>query len=162
MTCPGAAHPSIQFKGVHVEMPLRYHINPELNIVLLIGEGLVTGAEYFKTAENASLDKLRTWGMVTIIDILSAETDFELQDMRRAIEFTNNLSQKGLDPEQVVALTNSKSIFLIGETLKMLPSKISIKFDVFNTLDDLISSLGLSERRQEITTFYNQCKFGHK
>lgn len=126
----------------------------------MIGEGLVTGDEYFNAAEKASKDALRTWGMVTIIDILSAEADFELQDMRRAIEFNNQLSQKGLAPEPVAALTNSKGIFLIGETLKMLPSKIPIKFDTFNTLDDLITSLGLSEHRQEIIAFYNRCKFG--
>ncbi len=141
-------------------MPFHYHIHPALNIILMIGEGLVTGDEYFNAAEKASKDALRTWGMVTIIDILSAEADFELQDMRRAIEFNNQLSQKGLAPEPVAALTNSKGIFLIGETLKMLPSKIPIKFDTFNTLDDLITSLGLSEHRQEIIAFYNRCKFG--
>lgn len=141
-------------------MTFRYHIHPELNIILMVGEGLVTGDEYFNTAEKASKDALRTWGMITIIDILSAEADFELKDMRRAIEFNNQLSQQGLAPEPVAALTNSKSIFLIGETLKMLPSKTPIKFDTFNTLDDLITSLGLSEHRQAITAFYNRCKFG--
>ena len=40
-------------------MPIRYRINPELNIILFIGEGLMTGSEYFKAQELAELDEHR-------------------------------------------------------------------------------------------------------
>jgi hypothetical protein len=140
-------------------MPFRYHINSELNIILIIGEGLVTGSEYFKVAEIASQDKLRKWGMVTIVDLLSAELDFELKDIRRVIEFTNNLTLKGFEPEEVAALASSKGIHLIGETLKLLSGNVPVKISVFTTLDELISSLGLSEHKQELVSFYNRCKF---
>ncbi len=142
-------------------MPFRYYINPELNIVLFVGKETVTGSEYFKAAEAASQDKLRKWGMVTIIDIFSVETDFELQDIKYAIEFNDKLPEKGLEPEQVVALSKSKGMYLISETFKLLPSNIPIKFEVVSTLDDLISLLNISERREEFISFYNQCKFGN-
>ncbi|MBP6178167.1 MAG: hypothetical protein KA473_06360 [Anaerolineales bacterium] len=141
-------------------MPIRCYINPEFNLILFIGDGLVTGSDYFKAAEIASQDKLRKWGMVTIVDLLSAETDFELQDMRFAIEFTNNLSRKKLEPEQVIALTSSKAIHLISDSLKLLPSKVPVKLDLLNSVDELISFLGISERKQEFMAFYDQCKNG--
>ena len=140
-------------------MPIQYHFNPDLNIILFIGEELMTGSEFFKAVELASHDEYRKWGMITIVDALSAELDFELEDMHHAIEFTNNLSQKGLEPEQVAVLTNSKGIQLISNAIKIFPSKVPIKFDVYNTLDDLIYSLGSSERKQEFIQFHNDSKF---
>jgi hypothetical protein len=140
-------------------MPFRYYINTELNIILFVGEGIVTGSEYFKAANIAFQDKCRTWGMATIIDILFLETDFELQDMKHALAFNNTLPEKGLQPEQVIALTESKGMYLISETFKLLPSSIPIKFEVVTTLDELISLLKLSEHRQEFISFYNKCKF---
>ncbi len=141
-------------------MPIRYRINPELNIILFIGEGLMTGSEYFKAQELAELDEHRKWGMTTIVDILSVEADFDLEDMHHAINFAKNLPQKGLEPEQVILLTHSKGIYLMSNALKMMSDKVSIKVDVVSTLDDLISLLAFSERRQEFIRFYNEFKFG--
>ncbi len=140
-------------------MSIRYYINPELNIILFVGKGIVTGSEYFKAAGIATEDKLRKWGMVTIIDVFSVETDFDLQDMKHAIEFNNELPKKGLEPEQVILLTESKGMHFIDEAIKALSSKIPIKFDVVSTLDELISLLNISERKQEFISFYNKCKF---
>ena len=139
-------------------MTIRYYINPDLNIILYVGEKIVTGSEYFQAAKTASQDKLRKWGMVTIIDVLSAEVDFELKDMRFAIDINDNLSEKGLEPEEVAILTHSKGIRLIADTIKLLPSNSAIKLEVFNTVEDLISSLGFSEQKQEFLEFYNKHK----
>ncbi len=140
-------------------MAIRYYINPDLNIILYVGEKIVTGSEYFQAAKTASQDKLRKWGMVTIIDVLSAEVDFELKDMRFAIDINDTLSEKGLEPEKVAVLTRSKGIRLIADTMKLLPSNLPIKIEVFNTVEDLISSLGFSEQKQEFIEFYNKHKF---
>lgn len=139
-------------------MPIRYNISPELNIILYIGEGLITGTEFFKAAELAKYDERRKWGMITIIDIFSAEADFDLEDMHFVINFTNNLSQKGLEPEQVIVLSHSKGIRLIGDTIKLMSNKAPVKVDVFSTLDDLVSSLFISESKQEFIQFYNDSK----
>ena len=139
-------------------MTIRYYINPDLNIILYIGEKIVTGSEYFQAAKTASQDKLRKWGMVTIIDVLSAEVDFELKDMRFAIDINDNLSEKGLESEEVAVLSHSKGIRLIADTLKLLSSNSAIKLEVFNTVEDLISSLGFSEQEQEFLEFYNKHK----
>lgn len=141
-------------------MPIRYNINPELNIVLFFGEGLMTGSEFFKAAGLAGHDERRKWGMITIVDVLSAETDFEVEDMHHVIDFTNNLSEKGVEPEQVAVLTHSMGIQLIANTMKLFPSKVPIKFDVFSTLDELITSLGFLEKKREFMQFYNKSKFG--
>ena len=125
----------------------------------MIGKGIVTGSEYFQAAEAASQDKLRKWGMATIIDVFSAEADFDLKDMRFAIDFNDKLSEKGLEPERVAILTRSKGIRLIIDTMKLLPSNLPIKIEVFNTVEDLVSSLGFSEQKQEFIEFYNKHNF---
>jgi hypothetical protein len=139
-------------------MSIRYYINPELNIILFVGKEIVTGSEYFRAANMAAQDKLRKWGMVTIIDILSMETDFELQDLKHAIAINNTLPEKGLEPEQVIALTESKGMHFVGEAMKALSNKIPIKFEVASTLDEVISLLNIPERKQEFISFYNKCK----
>lgn len=141
-------------------MPIRYYINSELGVILYVGIGTVTGTQYFEAAEKAFNDRCRKWGMVTVIDVLNADTDFELHDVRRAIELINRLPHGGLEPEQVVALTRSKGIRLISDTMKLMPSKVPIKFDVLAHISELIAFLGLSDREREFMSFYNECTSG--
>lgn len=47
----------------------------------------MTAAEYFKVAETAAHDPRRIWSVIAIIDVLGAETDFELQDIHVVLEF---------------------------------------------------------------------------
>jgi len=139
-------------------MPIKYFINTEFNIILFIGNQILTGVEYFKAANQAYHDEKRKWGMTTIIDVLSAEADFEVNDMHIAIKFANELAKKGVKPEPVIILTYSKGIRLATEAIKLLPSKVPIVVDVVSNIDDLISALGFSERREEFLTFYGNCK----
>ena len=69
------------------------------------------------------------------------------------------LTQKGLEPEQVILLTDSKAIYLIINAIKMMADKIAIKFDVVSTLDELASLLRSSHCKQDFIQIYNECKF---
>ena len=91
-------------------MPVRYHISSELNIILYVCEGLVSGSDLFNTAGITFKDKRYKYGMLLLIDLLSATLDFELQDLRRAITETNATKEKGLEPEQIIILSRSTGI----------------------------------------------------
>ncbi len=57
-------------------------------------------------------DKRYKYGMALLIDLLSATLDFELQDLRRALTETNHVKEKGLEPEQIIILSQSTGIHL--------------------------------------------------
>ena len=139
-------------------MPVRYNISSELNIILYVCEGLVTGSDLFNTAGIIFKDKRYKYGMLLLIDLLSATLDFELQDLRRAITETNATKEKGLEPEQIVILSLSTGIHLACKTLNLLSSKGAMKLSAFHTLEQALNSLDLTIHQQEIIQFWHASK----
>lgn len=139
-------------------MPVRYNISSELNIIVYVCEGLVTGSDLFKTAGIIFQDKRYQYGMVLLIDLLSATLDFELQDLRRAITETNATKEKDLEPEQIIILSQSTGIHLACETLKLLSIRDAIKLSAFHTLEQALISLDWTIHQQEIIRFWNESK----
>jgi hypothetical protein len=139
-------------------MPVRYNISSELKIILYVCEGVVTGSDLFKTAGIIFTNKRYKYGMLLLIDLLSASLDFELQDMRRVLTETNATKEKGLEPEQIVILSQSTSIELACKTLNLLSSKDTLKLSAFNTLEQALISLDLTTHQQEIIQFWHESK----
>ena len=139
-------------------MPVRYNISSELNIILYVCDGLVTGSDLFKTAGIIFKDKRYKYGMLLLIDLLSATLDFELQDLRRAITETNATKEKGLEPEQIIILSLSTGIHLACKTLNLLSSKDAMKLGAFQTLEQALIALDLTTHQQEIIQFWQDSK----
>jgi hypothetical protein len=139
-------------------MPVSYNISSELNIIIYVCKGLVTGSDLFKTAGIIFKDKRYKYGMVLLIDLLSATLDFELEDLRRAITETNATKEKGLEPEQIIILSQSTGIHLTCETLKLLSTKDAIKLSSFHTLEQALISLDLAIHQQENIQFWHESK----
>ena len=112
--------------------------------------GLITGSELLKTARLAYVDKRRKYGMISIIDLLSAKVDFDLQDLHQFISWVNELKANGLEPEQIVILTQNKGLHLTSEALNFMSSKVTLKLSAFDSLENAIASLGISEFLHEI------------
>ncbi|MBE0682065.1 MAG: hypothetical protein IH589_09120 [Anaerolineales bacterium] len=139
-------------------MPVSYNISSELNIIIYICKGLVTGSDLFNTAGIIFKDKRYKYGMVLLIDLLSATLDFELQDLRRVITETNATKEKGLEPEQIIILSRSTGIHLACKTLNLMSSKDAIKLSAFHTLEQALISLDLTMDQQEIIQFWHESK----
>lgn len=139
-------------------MPVRYNISPELNIILYLCDGVVTGSDLFNTAAIIFKDKRYKYGMALLIDLLSATLDFELQDLRRALTETNAVEEKGLEPEQIIILSQSTGIHLACKTLNLLSSKDAMKLDAFHTLEQALISLDFTTQQQEIIRFWHESK----
>jgi len=137
---------------------VRYNISSELNIIIYVCEGLVTGSDLFKTAGIIFKDERYKYGMVLLIDLLAATLDFELQDLRRAITETNATKEKGLEPEQIIILSQNASIHLVCETLNLLSSKDAMRLSAFYTLERALTNLDLTTHQQEIIQFWHESK----
>lgn len=111
-------------------------------------------SDLFNTAGIIFKDERYKYGMVLLIDLLSATLDFELQDLRRAITETNATKEKGLEPEQIIILSRSTGIDLACKTLNLLSSKNALKLNAFHTLEYALISLGFTTQQQEIFQFW--------
>ena len=137
---------------------VRYFINPKLNMLLYIFEGIATASEFFEAAGLAELDERRKWGMTTVLGLLEKELEFELPDLFYAVSYVNEQAKTGLEPEPLNIISNSKGIQLTVDAIKLFPGKVPLKIDVFYTIEEAIMALGLSEQRQEVIQFWKESK----
>ncbi len=136
-------------------MPVRYFINPDLNILLYIYEGITNISKFYEIGDLADADERRAWPMLNIHYFSpEAELDFEAKDMFKAIDYFTDTNKKGLDPGLSAVITQSKGIHMSVKSVKMFPSKSPIKMDAFYSLEEAITSLGLTEKREEILQFF--------
>ncbi|MFN8413994.1 MAG: hypothetical protein U0Z26_16560 [Anaerolineales bacterium] len=140
-------------------MSIRYNISTKLNLIIYPCDGLITGSELLKTARLAYVDERRRYGMISIIDLLSAKVDFDLQDLHQFVSWANELKANGFEPEQIVILTQNKGLHLTSEALNFMSSKVTLKLSIFESLENAIASLGLSEFQHQILQFWEESKF---
>lgn len=139
-------------------MTVRYNISPELNMVIYICSGEVTGSEILKTADIAYLDKRRRHGMITVTDLFDAEVDFELDDLKSFLHWTEAMKGRGFEPEQIVMLTQNKGLILTCNALNLLSVDIVLKLSAFYSLDEAIAALNLLDSQDEIIQFWKESK----
>lgn len=136
-------------------MPVRYNISPELHIVIYVCRGLITAAEVFATANTVFVDKRRRPGLITIIDLLYAVENLYLEDLYETTRRIEKKADEGFVPGPIVLLSRSKGIQVLADAIQLLPSRIPFRMGVFHTMEDAITSLGLSELREEIIEFWH-------
>jgi hypothetical protein len=138
-------------------MPIRYTISPELNLVIYICRGEIRAADLFLASDKVLIDPLRKEGMPAIYDLFYAVENIELKDLRHAVARLENAAEVGLTIGPRVLLTRSRGIHILVETMKLLPKKVPIQIDAFDTIQDAIAFLGLQYLQQEIIRFWKEC-----
>jgi hypothetical protein len=139
-----------------LHMPIRYNINLELNMLMFICRGAVTGEEFFQTAEMIFSDSRRKPGLITIIDFFSASEDFHLKDIYEAIKRMERSSERGFEPGPVVLLSRSTGIHVLSDTFNLLRGKARFKMKAFHTMEDAIRWLDLLDLQQEIIQYWQE------
>ena len=137
-------------------MPIRYNISPELNMLIIVGRGAVTSAEFFQTADSIFSDPHRKPGLITMIDLFAAVEDFHLKDIYEAIKRMEKSSERGFEPGPVVLLSRSTGIHVLSDTFNLLGGRARFKMKAFHTMEDAIKWLDLLDMQQEITQFWQE------
>jgi hypothetical protein len=137
-------------------MPIRYNISPELNMVIYVCRGTITAAEIFKAADMVFLDERCKHGMITVFELLFAVPNIQLRDIYEAIERVEKYARIGFKFGPIVLLSRSRGLFFLAETINMLQKLTLFKINAAHTMEDVIVSLGLLERRQEIVQFWQE------
>ena len=137
-------------------MPVHYNINPALNMVIFVCTGLISGPELFEAFERALRDNRFQQDMILIFDLFAARDNLDLQDVRELLRQTNVLAERGYQPAQIVVLSISTGIHIMVETLQLMYEKAPSNIKICYSLDQAINSLGFSELREKIVTFWEE------
>jgi hypothetical protein len=139
-------------------MSLCYKISPELNIILYVGKGYSSPSDFFALEEAAFRKHPRQRGMITLVDALELITFFDLHDIHRFIDNIRRMTKNGMEPGPYIMLTKDWGLHLLVDAANLLAGKLDLKSRMYNTLDEAIVALGLSDHKQEIVQLWNECK----
>jgi hypothetical protein len=142
-------------------MPIHYDINSELNFILYVCGGLITGSDFFSVAEEAMKDKRRKHGMLVIIDCQAADMVIDLADLHRTIDWMKRTRINHLDVNHIVVLTKSKWLILLRDTLRLMSKSEKFEFDVLHTIDDVVDILELADQKEKVMDFWNSARSLH-
>ena len=137
-------------------MPVHYNITTALNMIIFVCQGFVSGPELFEASDLAQSDQRFQYGMIILIDLLSAADNFELKDVRVAIQRMNNTAEQGHARADIVLLSMNTRIKFLVNTMHLMPNKVPLKIKICLTFDQAIDSLGLGESKAEIVQFWDE------
>ena len=141
-------------------MPVRYAIQPDLDLLLYIFEGECIAREYFDMYHSIYLDKRRHHGMKVLIDISKATLDFNTQNLREATAIVSENKAGGFPSDRVAILTKDSSMQFLKDTLVLLADGIPMYLEVFHYTHDAIHWLGLDDMKDEVMHFRETCLQG--
>jgi len=93
--------------------------------------------------------------MKIIIDIVDAEIDTSVSDLRLAIEKNKMLTANGQKLGQTAVYTQSTSLKFMADALKIMSPDAPSTFSLCSNRHDAISWLGLSEFENEVIQFWD-------
>ncbi len=142
-------------------MPVRYYIEPELNILVYVGTGLCTGQELLKAERLASQDESRRLEMKILLDVRHAEVDVDLNDIHDLIELNANRIKQGINPEPTALLTRTSKLDNFVEIIKLLAGDFPLKMGIFHNLNDALRWLELSKNVAEVNQLIEKAHEKH-
>ncbi len=139
-------------------MPIYYHIEPELHLLMYLGMGLCTGQELLQAERSAFHNELRKPGLKIIIDIQLAEIDFDLNDIRELIGRNRHLYKEGFKLEQTAIVTRSSRFGNFGEVFRILANELPINLGMFHNIPDAIEWLAIFDANEQILQIQKSLK----
>ena len=138
-------------------MPIRYAIQPDLDLLLYVFNGECTARDYFKIYHSVYLDELRHHGMKVLVDLSYATLDFDIQGMIEAKAIIEENKQAGFPPDHVALLTRGTSLRHLKAAFLSLTDNLPMYLEVFHTYHDAVRWLGLAEVETEAIHFWETC-----
>jgi len=129
-------------------MPITVIKKPEWRLFYYHLQGICTSAELVQALEYGTSEPIPR--AVAIFDFLDGDLDVEVQDISKVIKINKQLYERGLITTHGVVLTQNRTIQLLVNAIELLSFKEQIELKIFNTLDEGITWLNLSEHEAEI------------
>jgi hypothetical protein len=127
-------------------MPVYYDIFSDFNLVIYVCTGEVTPVDFFKIADNVTLDPRLKEEIKVIIDFFYADLETAVSDLHLAITKDKEAKQRGQRNGQTAVLTTSTALKYVGDALRLLSIDTITNFGIFHSEQDVIHWLGLPEK----------------
>lgn len=126
-------------------MPVIYKIFPEQNLIIYVGNGVVTPTEFFRVGDEVLQNPHVTENMKVILDFFNAELDTSVTDIHLAIFKNKEAKELGKGIGQTAVYTRSAAMKFLGEALRQISFDSVTNFSIFHNQRDAILWLGLQE-----------------
>ena len=142
--------------GEFLDMPLRYKINEELNMILYIGHGVLHPSDFYALENSAFVEKHRQPGMITLVDALDVSTSFNFGDVQDFFNHLKSMGRKETGP--YIMLTLDQGIHLLARAANLITGNTEMQIHIYYTLEDVIRAFEWTDHKEEILQFWLACK----
>jgi hypothetical protein len=139
-------------------MALCYKIDPALNLILYIGEGELTPADFYAAEKSAFEKNKRDRSMITLVDALNVSTSFDMEDVRVYLDHITSIKRNETDPGPYIMITRDTGIHLLAEAVNLITNQPELKIRIYYSLQEAIADLGLSDYGAEIHQLWKECR----
>ncbi len=124
-------------------MPMTYCISRELNLVIFICKGSVTGDDLIQAVSASLEDPLRVTGMMNVLDTLDASDELELGDLQAVFELEKKIRTRK-DSVKMAVISFSDGVKLLVSAISLI-SKGMIEAEVFQEIHSASVWLGMAD-----------------
>jgi hypothetical protein len=139
-------------------MPIRYIIQPEMDLLLYVFEGHVTAAEYFDMYYAVYKDADRHHGMKVLFDVFNCELDFGSTFLKDSVALMRGNREAAYPPDHVAVMTVASGLDYLTDAIKLLSDEMPVFMQVFYNFSDAVRWLGLGDREEEVREFWQAFK----
>ena len=132
-------------------MSIIYKIEPELGIIYYLFYSQCTSAGMLETMRETFRHPLRQARLNVIVDLLQAEMEVDLEDVRKSILLNGDQEQTGRGINQVAVLTQNRVLEIFSQTYELMSAKLPIKVKPFLNLQDSLPWLELTEHEERLS-----------
>ncbi len=136
-------------------MSVRYRMSPELNLVVFVGMGAVTGRDLLASVRASLDDPLRVPGMLNILDMINAQDEIEIHDLQAVIELERRFHRRN-GAVLLAVLSFSDGMRLLANAITLL-SDGTIEAEVFHDVQTAAAWLGLADAAA-VETFWKAAR----
>lgn len=137
-------------------MPLHYEICEELNLVLYIGEGLISSSDFYSAESRLLAEKRLKPGRITLVDMLNVSITFSWDDINAFLDYLKSMAQYEAGP--YILLTLDQGLHLLAKATNLITSKAELQIYVYHNIEDAISAFGWTAHKHEILQFWHESK----
>jgi hypothetical protein len=139
-------------------MPIRFDIQPELDLLVIIFEGHFTGEDYLNNYYAVYQDPRRHHGMKILMDLVSGAPDIDSKDFMEGIALIRENHEAGYAPDHVAILASRITLQYFADTLKLMADELPMFLEVFHNAVDAVRWLELEDREAEALRFWEKVK----
>ena len=132
-------------------MTIAHRIEPDLDLLYLMVLGYCTVGDILDHVKMMDRDPNRRPGMKVVIDLMHADMDVDLHEVKTAVAHVQKLQQANWEMEPTAFLTRNRMLESLVHAFELMVNETIVNTKVFSSLPVALRWLGLAEYTDQIT-----------